>query len=180
MHEDPAFAEVAPEPPDEPGTIQPPDATRPRRSVVAIVGPLVLVALMIGVAVLAMLSVAPHPPEVEVAARPEGVDVVMAGSAPLTWDPAQVGDASSAAVVAQVWEGLTAFDPAAQVQPALAERWDVSEDGHRLTFTLRPGITFSDGTPITAQDVVDSWLRVIDPSTPGPLVRPAHRRGRRG
>ena len=167
MHEDPALFEVAPTLPT--GAIPPTGATRSRRSIAAVVGPLVLVALMIGVGVLAMLSVTPEQPPVTPATRPQDVDVVIAGSSPLTWDPARVGDARSAAVVAQVWEGLTAFDPSAQVRPALAERWEVSEDGHRLTFTLRPGITFSDGTPITAQDVVDSWLRVIDPVTPGPL-----------
>ncbi len=146
----------------------PPAGGRPR-SVVGVVGPIVLVALMIGVALLAMLSVTPQPSAIVPAARPEGADLVIAGASTVAWDPALAGDAQSASVLAQVWEGLTTFDPAAQVQPALAESWEVSEGGHRLTFTLRPGITFSDGTPITSPDVVASWLRIIDPVTPGPL-----------
>jgi oligopeptide transport system substrate-binding protein len=80
-----------------------------------------------------------------------------------------MGDAQSASVLAQVWEGLTALDSEARVQPALAQHWEVSDGGHRLTFTLRPGITFSDGSPITADDVVASWLRIIDPVHPSPL-----------
>jgi ABC-type transport system substrate-binding protein len=178
MHEEPAATEVAPEasiavpavpPPPGPTPAPPPVAAPHGRSIAGIVGPFVLVALMIGVAVLAMLSVTPHPSTITPATRSEGADLVVAGGSPVSWDPARAGDAESASVLAQVWEGLTAFDPTDQVRPALAQRWDVSDGGHRLTFTLRPGITFSDGSPITADDVVHSWLRVIDPLTPGPL-----------
>ena len=77
---------------------------------------------------------------------------------------------ASANVLAQVFEGLTAFDADSHVQPALADSWQASEDGSQITFHLRPGIAYSDGTPITSQDVVDSWLRLIDPQTPSPLV----------
>lgn len=105
-----------------------------------------------------------------IVARPDGVDLVIDGSAPLTWDPARAGDAGSAAILAQVWEGLTTWDPDGRLQPALAREWAVSDDGLRLDFQLRPSITFSDGSPITADDVVRSWLRVIDPESPGPLA----------
>lgn len=97
------------------------------------------------------------------------VDVRMAGGQPFTWDPAQAGDSGSANVIAQVFEGLTAFDVASNVQPALADSWQVSDDGRQITFRLRPGIAYSDGSPITAQDVVASWLRLIDPARPSPL-----------
>ncbi len=146
-----------------------PHTAGPRRSVAGIVWPLVLVALMIAVGALAMLSVTPHPSTILPASRPDGVDLIIAGAAPVAWDPRAMGDAESASVLAQVWEGLTALDSQARVQPALASDWEVSQDGHRLTFTLRPGITFSDGSPITADDVVSSWLRIIDPVQPSPL-----------
>src|SRR5206468_6027231 len=42
-------------------------------------------------------------------------------------------------------------------------------DGTRITFHLRPGIEYSDGSPITAQDVTDNWFRLIDPQSPSPL-----------
>jgi oligopeptide transport system substrate-binding protein len=89
---------------------------------------------------------------------------------PATLDPAAAGDAGSAAFIAQLYESLTAFDPALELRPALAERWDVSEDGRRVTFVLRPDLAFSDGTPLGAADVVRSWLRVVDPTSPSPLA----------
>ncbi|MEO6349940.1 MAG: peptide ABC transporter substrate-binding protein [Candidatus Limnocylindrales bacterium] len=103
------------------------------------------------------------------AAADGDVDVRIGASEPFTWDPAQAGDSGSANVLAQVFEGLTAFDSDSQVQPALADSWQASEDGRQLTFHLRPGIVFSDGTPITAADFVGSWLRLIDPRRPSPL-----------
>jgi oligopeptide transport system substrate-binding protein len=97
------------------------------------------------------------------------VDVRIGAGDPFTWDPALAGDAGSANVLAQIFEGVTAFDVESRVQPALADSWQAADDGRQLTFHLRPGIVFSDGTPITAQDVVDSWLRLIDPVRPSPL-----------
>jgi oligopeptide transport system substrate-binding protein len=89
---------------------------------------------------------------------------------PFTYDPAHAGDAGSANVIAQVFEGLIAFDAESNVQPALADSWQASADGTQITFHLRPGIEYSDGSPINAQDVVNSWLRLIDPQQPSPLA----------
>ena len=72
---------------------------------------------------------------------------------PATLDPAAAGDAGSAAVIAQLFEGLTAMDPTLTPRPALAERWELRDDGRTVLFTLRDGLTFSDGTPLTAADV---------------------------
>jgi oligopeptide transport system substrate-binding protein len=102
--------------------------------------------------------------------RPSGVDAVIVGSAPSDWDPAVQSDYGSASTIAQIFEGLTAVDAQGVVQPALAESWRVEDGGHRLVFTLRDGITYSDGTPITAEDVVASWLRLLDPAKPSPLA----------
>lgn len=106
---------------------------------------------------------------VPVSSAQAGVDARIASSEPFTWDPAAMGDAGSASVLAQVYEGLTAFDSESNVQPALSSSWRSEEDGRRLVFDLRPNIAYSDGTPITPQDVVDSWLRLIDPARPSPL-----------
>lgn len=134
--------------------------------------PMVVLGLMVATALLAMVVVGSRnaPAPVEVAARPADVDLVIDGAPPFSWDPAQAGDAGSAAILAQVWEGLTTWDQDGRLQPALARDWEVSDEGARLTFRLRPGIAFSDGTPITPDDVVASWLRVIDPASPGPLA----------
>jgi len=102
------------------------------------------------------------------AAAPDSVTIAL--GAATTLDPAAQGDIGSAAISAQLFEGLTAFDPTLNVRPALAQSWDLLDDGRRIVFHLRPGLTFSDGTPITGDDVVRSWLRIVDPNRPSPLV----------
>ena len=87
-----------------------------------------------------------------------------------TLDPAAQGDIGSAAVSAQLFEGLTALDGQLQVRPALASSWDFLDGGRRIVFHLRSGLTFSDGSPIAGEDVVRSWLRVVDPNAPSPLL----------
>lgn len=87
-----------------------------------------------------------------------------------TLDPAAQGDIASAAVSAQLFEGLTAIDATLQTRPALAGSWDFRDGGRTVVFHLRPGLTFSDGSPLGPQDVVRSWFRIIDPAHPSPLV----------
>lgn len=89
---------------------------------------------------------------------------------PATLDPAAAGDAASSAFIAQVFETITSFDDDRNLQPALAESWRLEEGGRRIVFTLRDDLAFSDGTPLRASDVVRSWLRLIDPAAPSPLV----------
>ena len=96
-------------------------------------------------------------------------DVRILSAVPETFDPAAQGDIGSASVTAQIFESLTAVDRNLAVQPALAASWDVSGDGTRIVFHLRDGLTFSDGSDLTAVDVVESWLRLIDPARPSPL-----------
>jgi len=64
-----------------------------------------------------------------------------------------------------VWAGLTKMDEELNVIPDIASSWDLSEDGLTYTFHIDPERKFSDGTPITAQDVEWSWLRSLDPAT---------------
>ena len=102
-------------------------------------------------------------------AADSGVVNVVAG-APASLDPARHGDLGSASFISQLYETLTAVDPTLTVRPALAESWVVSDEGRRVTFTLRPDLTFSDGTPLTAADVVHSWRRLFDATSPSPLA----------
>jgi len=85
-------------------------------------------------------------------------------------DPAAQGDIGSAAISAQLFEALTAIDAALETRPALAASWEFRDKGATVVFHLRPGLTFSDGSPLTAGDVVRSWFRIIDPAHPSPLV----------
>ena len=101
-----------------------------------------------------------------------GVDrpVRILSGEPTTLDPAAQGDAGSAAITAQLFESLTAFDADLQVRPALAESWTFTDGGRQVTFRLRPDLTFSDGSPIRPSDVRRSWVRLIDPKRPSPLA----------
>ena len=56
-------------------------------------------------------------------------------------------------VYANVFEGLTRIDEKGEVQPGLAESWEVSEDGKTYTFKLRTGVKYHDGTDFNAEDV---------------------------
>jgi oligopeptide transport system substrate-binding protein len=103
-------------------------------------------------------------------ARAARTDVRIAGGTPATLDPAAQADIGSAALSAQLFESLTAFDTNLVLRPALAASWDVATDGRRVVFHLRPSLAFSDGSPLTSDDVVRSWLRVLDPAAPSPLA----------
>jgi oligopeptide transport system substrate-binding protein len=104
------------------------------------------------------------------AAAPATASVRILASAPALWDPAFQGDQATASVLANVDESLTAIDPSGTVQPALAAKWASTADGQTIDFTLRSGLTFSDGTSLTAVDVVRSWERLLDPQRPSPLA----------
>jgi peptide/nickel transport system substrate-binding protein len=66
-----------------------------------------------------------------------------------------------------LYSGLVRNDPdgSAKVVPALAEKWDVSKDGLTYTFTLKPGIKYSDGSPITAADIAWNLEQFANPET---------------
>ncbi len=93
---------------------------------------------------------------------------------PRSLDPARATDVPSGRAVAYLFDGLTKFTPDAQVQPALATRWDVSPDGLRYTFHLRTGVRFHDGRPFLARHVEGSFRRVLDPATKGGSVWPLY------
>src|SRR5207245_8855052 len=77
-------------------------------------------------------------------------------------DPAQGPDANSAVAVGMVYTGLVKFDKDLNVVPDQAT-WSISSDRKTYTFTLKPGITFSDGTPVTAQTYVYTLTRALLP-----------------
>jgi oligopeptide transport system substrate-binding protein len=107
--------------------------------------------------------------EQQPASAADGTARILLG-APTTLDPAAAGDAGSAALIAQLFETLTTFDAERTLRPALAESWRVEDGGLRVVFVIRDGLRFSDGSPLEAADVVRSWLRLVDPERPSPLV----------
>jgi peptide/nickel transport system substrate-binding protein len=86
-------------------------------------------------------------------------------------DLARVIDNESIEVGEIIFEGLARWKPGTlEVEPGLAAAWQVSADGRRWTFRLRPGVVFHDGTTLDADAVVFSFLRVLDPRHPNYLV----------
>jgi peptide/nickel transport system substrate-binding protein len=80
-------------------------------------------------------------------------------------DPGTNRDDNTDAVMLHVVEGLVALREDTTIGPLLASKIAVSADGLRYTFTLRDGVRFHDGTPLTAAAVVWSWKRYLDPAT---------------
>lgn len=85
---------------------------------------------------------------------------------PESLDPAIIIAQADMRIVSGIFEGLTRLEPVdANPVPGLAERWDISPDGKIYTFHLRTNLLWSTGEPITADDVVYSWRRELDPAT---------------
>jgi oligopeptide transport system substrate-binding protein len=100
--------------------------------------------------------------------REPPADVTIINNAePESLDPAVVsGIPEFRVVMGNLFDGLTRLDPkTAQPIPGLAQSWDISPDGRIYTFHLRPNLLWSTGAPITADDVVYSWLRAANPAT---------------
>jgi oligopeptide transport system substrate-binding protein len=77
-------------------------------------------------------------------------------------DPVLGSDINTSFVMKMVYSGLVRLNSKAQVEPDQA-LWKVSSDGKVYTFSLKPGITFSDGTPVTAQSYIYTWTRALSP-----------------
>lgn len=86
---------------------------------------------------------------------------------PENLDPQKAGNVGESAVLMLNYEGLTRLDAHLAVVPGAAERWEYNPDATRVTFTLRPGLTYSDGSPITSHDFRYAVERIIDPRSPG-------------
>lgn len=95
-----------------------------------------------------------------------GKTFIFAQSAdPRGLDPAFVDDGESAKVMCNIYEGLVKYgDDNTNIEPCLAESWDISEDGTEYTFKLKEGVKFHDGTDFNADAVVKSVERQLPPN----------------
>ena len=84
---------------------------------------------------------------------------------PPTLDWSLATDGVSFNVIANIMEGLTEFDENLSPKPAIAYRWDISEDGKIYKFYLRKDVYWTDGKPVTAYDFEYSWKRLLNPAT---------------
>jgi oligopeptide transport system substrate-binding protein len=90
-------------------------------------------------------------------------------SEPLTLDPQLAELVTESVVIGDLMMGLTTEAADASTQPGMAERWETSPDGLVWTFHLRPA-TWSDGAPVTADDFVYAYRRILDPKTASPYA----------
>ncbi|EKZ6369836.1 oligopeptide ABC transporter substrate-binding protein OppA [Klebsiella aerogenes] len=91
------------------------------------------------------------------------------GNEPASLDPHKVESDVEFNIISDLFEGLVSVSPQGEIQPRLALKWE-NKDNLVWTFHLRPGITWSDGTAITAQDIVWSWQRLVTPTTASPYA----------
>jgi peptide/nickel transport system substrate-binding protein len=88
---------------------------------------------------------------------------------PKTFDPLKVEDEPSMAIRYLTGGVLVRMNRQTQaLEPELAQSWKVSKDGTQISFKLRSGISFSDGTPFTADDVAYTVQRLMDPALHSP------------
>ena len=94
--------------------------------------------------------------------------VAQIGPNPETLDPALNSAVDGGNMMLFLFDCLLNIDKDNNLIPGAAEDWEVSEDGLTWTFKLREGLKWSDGSPLTAEDFVYSWKRVVDPATAAP------------
>ncbi|MFD1036840.1 peptide ABC transporter substrate-binding protein [Virgibacillus byunsanensis] len=92
------------------------------------------------------------------------------GNEPTSLNPPSGFDSVSWNVLNNLMEGLTRLGEDDTPQAAIAEDWDLSEDGKTYTFTLRENANWSNGDPVTAEDFVYAWQQLLDPETASPAA----------
>lgn len=91
-------------------------------------------------------------------------------SEPRTFDPHRVADENSEVVRYLTGGVLVRLNRATQkIEPGLAVSWKISEGGRQISFQLRNGVRFSDGTPFTSADVAFTIRRIADPELHSPM-----------
>ena len=93
------------------------------------------------------------------------------GGEPGSLDPAAAVDTFSYEVLGDLYEGLTAELADGTLIPGVAASWRVDATGRQYIFTLRSDARWSNGAPVTAQDFVNAWRRVLDPATSSGVSR---------
>lgn len=87
------------------------------------------------------------------------------GTEPADLDPQTITGAPESTIIRELIEGLVIPDPETlEPRPGVAESWEISPDGRVYTFHLREEARWSNGDPVTAQDFVGSWRRMLTPS----------------
>jgi peptide/nickel transport system substrate-binding protein len=104
----------------------------------------------------------PGPGEGGAPTRQQTLILVRSMSDYVTNDPNRTFEFTSQIIARAAYDTLTTVEPPdfTRIQPSLATRWTISPDGTTYTFTLRPGVRFASGNPLTARDVRFSFRRL--------------------
>jgi peptide/nickel transport system substrate-binding protein len=124
--------------------------------------PAVSAAVGVAVAAVAALTACSTGDRVDLGDDSSGNLVAAIAGEPDQLDPQKTSAYFSFEVLENVFDTLVEPDANLEMRPALAESWTVSPDQLSWTFHLRRGVTFHDGSPFTADDVVYSYRRIID------------------
>lgn len=102
--------------------------------------------------------------------QPGGTVVELVARPPDTFNPILTTNPTSLAIAAKILPRLLGQDPhtGALIATEMADAWTVSPDGRTYTFTLRPDVAWSDGTPVTAQDFVFTYQAIAAPGVQSP------------
>lgn len=92
------------------------------------------------------------------------------GAEPQSFDPQKTEGVPESQVAYQLFEGLASTDADGNTIPGVAESWENTPDYKTWTFHLRKDAKWSNGDPVTAQDFVYSWRRLVDPNTASPYA----------
>ena len=93
------------------------------------------------------------------------------GAEPHSLDPAKALSHVESAIIDNLFAGIVELDPISLTPiPGLAESWTLSSDRKTYRFQLRPNLKWSDGKPLTAENVVWSWIRSLRPETAAPYA----------
>ncbi|OJV61744.1 MAG: hypothetical protein BGO41_15795 [Clostridiales bacterium 38-18] len=101
------------------------------------------------------------------AEEPSGTLIVGITEASGNFNPLYYSSAYDGYVVDSVFEGLVSRNFDGEYEGVVADNWEYSEDGKSITFNMKKDLVFSDGEPLTAQDVVFTYLVLADPSYTG-------------
>jgi oligopeptide transport system substrate-binding protein len=101
------------------------------------------------------LEPAPHP-------------IRLANFEPPTLDPSICSDMGSGFYIKEIFSGLVEIGAGWEIIPDVAQSWEISEDGCRYVFHLRDDVFWSDGSQVTAEDFVYSWIRSLNPAVKAP------------
>ncbi len=100
-------------------------------------------------------------------ARPSHIRYALSAE-PESIDPRMSTSLSASTVEAQLFEGLTTLNEQNRPVAAAAEKWEISPDGRKYVFTLRSGLKWSNGDPVTAHDFEYAWKTALAPELASP------------